>query len=163
MKKIVSLVMVVLLLGVYGLFALGSGESKTDDQGTDSASETKENSNLGSYKVDIVSCRFAKDYEGKKVAIVKYTFTNHSEDPSSFFVAFDDNAYQNGVGLNEAYFLDDSANYSSDNQTKEIKKDASIDVEVAYVLNDSTTPLEIEVKQLFSFDDSTVTKTFEIS
>ena len=70
--------------------------------------------------------------------------------------------YQNGVGLNSAFVLDDSANYSSDNQTKEIKKGASIEVEVAYELNDTTSDIEVEVEELFSFDDTVIKKTFSI-
>lgn len=77
--------------------------------------------------------------------------------------ASNDEVYQNGVGLNGAYFLDDSANYNAENQTKEIKKGASIEVEVAYELNDTTTDIEVEVKELFSFDDTTITKTFSIT
>ena len=65
--------------------------------------------------------------------------------------------------MNESYFLDNSANYSSDNQNKEIKKGATIEVEVAYKLNDNFTPIEVEVKELFSFTDKTLTKTFDIS
>lgn len=67
------------------------------------------------------------------------------------------------MGLNEAYLLADDANYSSDNQTKEIKKGASLDVEVAYELNDTTSDVEVEVKELFSFSDRTITKTFSIA
>ena len=36
------------------------------------------------------------------------------------------------------------------------------DVEVAYELNDTTTDIEVEVKELFSFSDKTITKTFSI-
>ena len=113
--------------------------------------------------MEIKSCRLAKDYEGKKVAIVTYTFTNRSDTAQAFFTAVSDAVYQDGVGLNKAYFLDDSANYSEDNQTKEIKKDASIDVEVAYVLNDSDTDLEVEVKEWISLNDDKITKTFKIA
>ena len=48
---------------------------------------------------------------------------------------------------------DDSANYSADNQNKEIKKGASLEVEVAYVLNDTTRDLEVEISELFSYSD----------
>ena len=104
------------------------------------------------------------DVEGKDCIIVKYVFGNVSgEEPASFMFAFSDYAFQNGVGLNEAYILDDSANYSSDNQSKEIKKGATLEVEVAYELNDTTSPVEIEVEELFSFDEKTITKTFTIA
>ena len=163
MKK-VSLLLTVLLVIAFAVFALGSGESEVKDQGEGKAGTqaTVENG-IGKYSVQIDSCRIAKDYSGKPVAIVKYIFTNVSDEkPAAFYVAFDDSVFQNGVGLNESYMLDDSANYSSDNQTKEIKAGASLEVEVAYELNDETTDIEVEVSELFSFDDTVITKTFSI-
>ena len=44
-----------------------------------------------------------------------------------------------------------------------IKAGVSLDVEVAYELNDTTTDIEVEVKELISFDDDLVTKTFSIA
>lgn len=159
MKRINALLMA-LLIAVFAAFALGSGEGTSKDQGK----ETAGNDEIGKYSVVIDSCRLAKDYTGEDVVIVKYVFTNVAdEDSASFFLTFDDTVYQNGVGLNEAYVMDESANYSADNQTKEIKKGASIDVEVAYVLNDTTTDIDVELKELFSFEDTTITKTFSIA
>ena len=167
MKKFLSMLLVVLLVASFAFFALASGESETDDQGTASAEKgeaenKEEESNLDNYKVDILSCRLAKDYEGSPVVIVKYKFTNNDDDPASFDIAFIDSAYQDGVELNKAYFLDDSAEYDSDNQMKKIKTGASLEVESAYKLNDSETDVEVEVKRFISFDDSVVTKTFTI-
>ncbi|MBQ7416151.1 MAG: DUF5067 domain-containing protein [Oscillospiraceae bacterium] len=159
MKKINALLMA-LLIAAFAVFALGSGESTNKDQGKDSAKGDE----IGKYSVVIDSCRLAKDYEGNAVVIVKYVFKNvGDDDAAAFYVTFDDTVYQDGVGLNEAYILDESANYSADNQRKEIKKGASIEVEVAYELNDTTTDIEVEVKELFSFDDTTITKTFSIA
>lgn len=161
MKKI-STLLSILLVAMFALFALGSGDSETVDQGTGSADASVESdSTLGLYEVEIQSCRKAKDFEGKDVAIIKYLFTNNSENPTAFYIAFEDAVYQNDIGLNEAFVLSDSANYSSDNQTKEIKKGASIEVEVAYELNEKDADLVVEVKELFSFDDKTITKTFK--
>lgn len=128
------------------------------------AKEEKTNANLGDYNVEILGCRLATDYAGNDIIIVKYNFTNvKNEDPANFSFSIEDNVYQDGVGLNECYFADDSANYNSDNALKEIKKGASIEVEVAYELNDSTTDLEVEVKEFFSlFDDTIITKTFSL-
>lgn len=156
------------LVLIFAIFAVGSGDSGNDskgDQGKDSVSTTEDdNTSIGDYSVEITSCRLAKSYDGKDVVIVKYKYTNVADDnATAFYIAFDDTAYQNGVGLNEAYLLADDANYSSDNQTKEIKKGASLDVEVAYELNDTTSDVEVEVKELFSFSDRTITKTFSIA
>ena len=166
MKKGLSFLAAVLMVCAFGAFALGSGESdtKNDNQGSDKASsQTVADTNLGDYQLEIKSCRLAKDYQGKKVVIVKYGFTNNGDKATSFMVAFEDAAYQNGVGLNEAYMLDDSAKYSMDNQRKEIKTGASLDVEVAYTLNDDKSDVEVEVKKLFSLDECSVSKTFSIA
>lgn len=162
MKKGLLFTLVLILL--FGMFALGSGESTSTDQGTGAADTNAADTNIGAYKVEIQSCRLAKDYEGKSVVIVKYLFTNvSSEDAAAFFTSFTAEVYQNGVGLNEAYVLEDSANYSADNQTKAIKKGASLEVEVAYELNDTTSDIEVEVKEWLSFSDTTITKTFSIN
>lgn len=162
MKKFKPLFLVAAVVVAFSIFALASGSSETDNQGKSAVEEKEETGNLGEYKVEIDSCRLAKDYEGKDVVIVKYIFTNNNDDATSFWTAFDDNVFQDGVGLNEAFMLDESANYSTDNQSKEIKKGATVEVEVAYELNDTTTDIEVEVEELFSLDDDIVTKTFSI-
>lgn len=170
MKK-TSIIVTILLLAVFFLFAAGSGEDTTDAGSNDvqqqkdtvATTEPAPEGALGNYAVVIDSCRLAESYDGKPVVIVKYIFTNVSGDnPTAFYIAFEDDVYQNGVGLNEAYVLDDSANYSSDNQTKEIKAGATIEVEVAYELNDTTSDIEIEVSELISWNDDKVTKTFAL-
>lgn len=165
MRKFLCILLAVLLIGVYCMCAIASGESESEseNQGEGSVEKNEDNSNLGNYSVEIKNCRLAKSFDDKPVVIVTYGFTNNDDDSAAFYVAFDDAAYQNGVGLNKAYILDDSANYSADNQTKEIKKGATLDVEVAYELNDTTTDVEIEVKELFSFSEKLITKTFKIA
>lgn len=173
MKKIVSMLLAVLLIVSFGLFALGSGDEKeTADQGKDNAqkdsaqvdTDTASDDRLGDYSVVIESCRLAKDYAGNDVAIVKYIFGNVAdEDAASFSWTIDDTVFQNGVSLEAAYVLADDANYSSDNQTKEIKTGVSLEVEVAYKLNDTTSDLEVEVSELISLDDKVIKKTFVIA
>ena len=159
MKKL-NLLLVALLIAAFAVFALGSGESTPKDQGGD----TVANDQLGDYSLKIDSCRTAKDLEGNPIVIVKYIFENVNDDDAvSFSAAFDDEFYQNGVGLNESWFVDESANYDMENRNKEIKKGATIEVEIAYELNDTTTDIEVEVSELFSFDDTTITKTFSLS
>ena len=161
MKKIKNLAIVLLIIGMFMMFAVASGDETTSDQGS---ANVADDTAIGDYSVEIAGCRLAKDYEGKPVVIIKYVFQNvNGDEPASFMFAFDDYASKNGVGLNEAYVLSDSAKYDESNQTKEIKKGASLDVEVAYELNDKTTDVEVEVKELFSFDEKSITKTFKIA
>ena len=145
-----------------------NGNSNSDsttgnNQNSGNATQDSNKPNLDIYNIEILSCRLAEDYSGKPIVIVKYGFTNNDDDAIAFYLAVTDNVYQNGIGLNECYITDKSANYSSDNQTKEIKKGATIEVEVAYVLNDTTTPIEVEVSRFISLSDKKVTKTFTIN
>ena len=140
-----------------------NGTNNDDSGSSDNDSNNDSQSNLGNYHVVIDSYRLAEDYQGNPIIIVKYKFTNNSSDAASFFGTLSDTVYQNGVGLNKCYLTDDSANYSSDNQTKEIKTGVTLDVEVAYELNDETTPIEVEVSRYISFNNKMVTKTFTIS
>lgn len=170
MKK-AKILLSLLLVFVYAFLAMGSSETSesgqsSGNQGNGEAEVTEQASDtsIGDYSIVIDSCRLATDWEGKPVVIVKYIFTNVADDnAASFYSTFDETVYQNGVGLNETLMVDDNAGYSMDNQTKEIKKGASLDVEVAYDLNDTTTDIEVEVEELFSFDDTTITKTFSIA
>ena len=166
LKKLLCCIAVGAILIVFGLCAVASTEDPGDEENNPSESGVvevnKNTNNLGNYNVEIKSCRIAEDYEGKPIAIVTYSFTNNDDDAASFIFTFEYKAYQNGIGLNECYFADDSANYSSDNQLKEIKKGATLDVEVAYVLNDTVTNIEIEVSELISWDDDVVTKIFKL-
>ena len=158
MKKL-NLLLVALLIVAFAAFALGSGESTSTDQGSGSVA----NDQIGDYSLEIDSCRIAKGLEGQPVVIVKYIFSNVNDDDAvSYSGAFNDAVYQNGVGLNEAWFVDDSAEYNMDNQNKEIKKGATLEVEVACELNDTSTDIEVEVSELFSFDDTTITKTLSL-
>lgn len=165
MKKIIGIIAIIVLILVIGAVAC-SNDSEVSDQGKGQVSGNNSTSSatLGDYEVVIDSCRIATDYEGKDVVIVKYIFTNKSnDDASAFYTSVQPTVFQNGVGLNEAYFLNDNANYSSDNQTKEIKKGASLEVEVAYTLNDKTSDIDVEVKEWISLNDKKIVKTFSLS
>lgn len=142
---------------------LSSTASKNDMSSNETASKNETaDGDLGEYNLNIKSCRLAKDYEGKDIVIVNYGFTNKSDNNASFTFAISDKVFQNGVGLNKCYTVAESAKYSSDNQSKDIKKGASIDVEVAYVLNDSETPIEVECSELISLSNEKITKKFNI-
>ena len=170
MKTIIKLLAVVMMVAILCISFVGCVEdtvSTDNDVKTDSteAVERAENTDnkLGDYSVEIKSARLAEDYEGNPIVIVTYEFTNNEdEDGASFSVAFDDKVFQNGVECKHEYFIDDSANYNSDNQSKDIRVGTTLDVEVAYSLNDTTTPIEVEVSELISFSDKVIKKSFNL-
>lgn len=168
MKKLISWVLVSLLTVAIALFAVGcggdgnvSGNDTSSKVDTVSKPEQKDNV-LGDFAVDIKSARMAEDYEGKPVIIITYGFTNNGDEEAAMYTSLTDKVYQDGVECEQAFVLDDSANYNSDNQTKSIKKGVSLDVDIAYKLNNTESPVEVEVTEWISFSDKKITKTFEI-
>lgn len=158
------LLIVIAVIVIIAAVASGGKGSDTGNQpsGSNSGAVVNDsgNSNLGKYKVEIKGCRLSKDYDGKPVAIVTYSYTNNDSEAHSFSWTFEDHAYQNGVEAEPTYFPSDDDYQKNNNQSKEIKSGVTIDVMVAYKLNDTTTPVEVEVGQLISFDDTKITKTF---
>jgi len=152
----------ILTIAMCLIIAICALTSCVEDGTPDNDSDASAKSNLGDYNIKIASCRFSEDFEGEPVVIVKYTFTNNSEENASFLWSVDANAFQDGIELEESYFLDDSANFSSDNQDKEIKPGAKINVEVAYLLLNTENEIEIEVSEYLSFSDKKITKSFPV-
>ena len=166
MKKSISAILSILLVFVFVLFAVGSSSSddggSTEQQSAGEVQSVENENNIGDYTVEIKDARFTETYDGKPAIVVTYGFTNNSDNPAAFYIAFETDAYQNDIGLNEAYVLKDGDPYSEDNQSKEIKTGASLDVEVAYELNDTESDVVIEVEEFMGWSDDKVTKTFTI-
>lgn len=159
------LIIVIVLIIILGAGSGDEGSSSTsNDAGQNNVVQTNPSTDgkLGSYSVDIKNARLTKDYEGKPVVVITYGFTNNASEPAAFWLTIEDRVYQNGVGLEKAYVLANGDPYDEANQNKEIKSGVSIDVDVAYVLNDSTTDIDVEVKEYMSFSDDTVTKSFSL-
>lgn len=158
------LLIIIAIIIVIAAVASGGEGSDSDNQSSGSNSgavvNNSDGSNLGRYKVEIKSCRLSKNYDGNPVAVVTYSYTNNDSEPHSFLATFEDHAYQNGVEAEQAIFPSDDDYEKNNNQSKEIKSGVTIDVMVAYKLNDTTSPVEVEVGQFFSFDDTKITKTF---
>ena len=186
MKNVKRILLTLLITLLFTLMAVASNSSDSDSKESSSASSSSESSaeteaasesktnedtaaqaegtgKLGNYEIEIKSFRLAEDYEGEPIIIVTYGFTNQGDRAANFMFAVDDNAFQNGVGLNECLFVDDSAHYSSDNQTKDLRTGASLDIEVAYELNDEESDVEIEVTELISLNKNSITKVFKIT
>ena len=152
---------IIIVAIAYCLFG-GGGEdaaSLSSPEKVEISAETEEL--IDGSKVTIDSCTFGTNYEGKKTVIISYTYTNvENSEATGFYVAFEDKAFQNGIDLNPDYLFENE--YSS-NDTKNIKQGASIRVDKAYILNDETTEVLVEVNGLFSFDGTTISKTFTIA
>ena len=179
MKKILAIIFI-LLMSV-SLFACGGTSTAPPSKEPPSASASVEPSVapsvepstdmsnqvgsgvIGDYAVTIIDFAMAKDYEDRPTIIVNYEWTNNGEKATSFMIAVNSKAFQSGVECETAIILGDS--FSSDAMMKDIKPGVTFKVQCAYVLNDDSSPVEIELKELFSFASSPpmITKTFEIA
>lgn len=172
MKKTFSILLVFALLLSFAIFALGSSDEDTTSSNNNTEPEKNEtvatvppvvDNMLGEYRVTIDSCRLATNYSGEDIVIVKYLFENvKDEDNSSFMWSVNDEVYQNGVSLKTAYAVSDDYNYDSSNKSKDIKIGVTLEVEVAYILNDNVSPIEVEASEYLGFNDKKITKTFDL-
>lgn len=136
--------------------------SGNNDSENDSASEKTGSGALGDYTVSVVDYALTQDYEGKPAVVITYNWTNNSDDTTSFAVALNSKVFQNDIQCDIAVVMDSNV-YSADNYMKNIRPGASLDVQLAYVLQDSTNPIEVEVSELISFSDDKIIKTFDIA
>ena len=146
MKKILTLALLLAMLATTLCSCIG---------------DETEGANLGDYNVDIESIRVDADDEGTPIAIVKYKFTNHSDSAECFYMAVDTYAYQNGIELLRC-FTAEAAGYSEEDHERNVKPGYSIEVEVAYELDDPSADVEIEVVKSFSIRNRKITKTFTL-
>ena len=110
--------------------------------------------------IELIGFINKKDYYRRWMYIVKYIFTNNSKESTSFSYSVSDTAYQNGIELDEAYFVSGSANYSSENQSVKIQPGITLEVEVAYELTDENSDVFIELSK---YGGRKITKTFTIN
>ena len=126
----------------------------------DQASE--KTSNVGDYAVTIDGARLSEDYEGNPAIIVTYTWTNNGTETESALLALSAKAYQNGVQLDTAMMS--SASGFEPNTLTELKPGATVTVQSAFTLRDSTSQVEVDISEAFAISDSgKVSKAFDIT
>ncbi|MGN0521124.1 MAG: DUF5067 domain-containing protein [Eubacterium sp.] len=160
---IVAVIAVVIILIIAIAGGSGSGDdADTGNSGSSSVSaqgEEKSDGTIGDYGCVVKGASLCKDWTDKDAVLVTYEFTNNSDSAISFDVALDARAYQDGVGL-ETAILD---NEETDWLDVDIKPGVTKEVKKAYVLRDTSTPVEIEVSELISFSDEKLVTTVEIA
>lgn len=101
------------------------------------------------YAVTIDGSTVTTDYEGNPAMIIDFSFTNNSDEATSFAVACSQKAFQNGVQLETAIVMDDLGN----GYMAEIKPGATTQARLAFSLADES-DVTVEVSELFSLDDT---------
>ena len=70
-----------------------------------------------------------------------------------------DELYQNGVGLETAIFIDDT---ETDGFDVKIQPGVTKEVRKGYILQDTSTSIEVEISELFSLTDDKIVTTVEL-
>lgn len=114
---------------------------------------------IGDYGCVVKEAKLCTDYDGKDAVLITYEFTNNSSEAASFDIALYDTVYQDGIGLETAFLADEE----TDSFDVQIKPGATKDVKKAYLLRDTTTDLEVEISESFSFTDDKLVSTVKIA
>lgn len=173
MKKILSLLVVLGLTFSFAACGDDAADTKDAEQpapATEQAEHaaqpesTDDGSALGDYTVVLSEAAQATDMEDGNAILVAYDFTNNGTDAISPAVAVYVQAFQDGVELQDAYFMDyPSADWEtwSNNEMLDIQSGASVKTAAGFKLT-STSPVEVQVTELISFSDKKITKTYEV-
>lgn len=153
------------LLIAFTLFGCSGGESAdsgaSSNATTENAKEANNVFNIGDYTAEFTKAEIGEDAGGEPALLVHYKFTNNSKDSQSFIWAFTNKAFQNGVQLDTATVWKSEGSFDtvSDSTFSDIQPGISLDVCETYVLQDTTTPVTVEVTGLLSDKK----KSFEIN
>lgn len=125
--------------------------SSTEELSQDTVSDSE-------FAFEIVSTSLSKDYNNADVLVVEYNYTNNSDKATSFTFACQDKVFQNGIECDSTVIGCDEV----DTQTElnDIQPGTTYTLKVGYHLQDTTTPVQIQVTDLFgteTFIDETIT------
>lgn len=110
--------------------------------------------NLGDYTVEIKSATVTQDYDGNPAVIITYSWTNNSSETTSPMLSISTAVFQDGIGMDSAFIYDDPA-YDGDMYTTDVRPGTTVDVQEAFELSNTTSPIEVEITEAFSWDEPT--------
>lgn len=124
-------------------------ETEAEDITEAAAEETE-------FQVELLGTSVSQDYEGKPVLVVEYNFTNNSDEAQSFIFACQDKAFQNGIECDDTVIGCDDID--SQQQMNEIQQGTTYALKIGYHLQDTTSPVDIEVTSLDFINEDTLLK-----
>ncbi len=166
---VLGIVSIVVVLATQAAFSAALDEALDEvNSGTTSSATTGESgssaaasaeSQAAKYAVTIDNCTVTTDYQDNPAIVVDYTFTNNSDEATSFMVATIDKAFQNGVELDTGMVM----NINNEAAMKDIKPGASVQVQQAFKLADQS-DVTVEVEELLSMNDTLLAeRTFTVA
>ena len=138
----------------------GNGQGSQEQQAQQA--QQAEPAEAAPYQVTIDSAQVVKTYDGGDAVCITFTFTNNSDEAEAFGTATRVTVYQDGVEQEIAVPAEIPANYG--NSMSKVKAGSSITVDGVYELANTTSPVEVEVAELFNLDGTVLAeKTFDLS
>lgn len=147
------------LLALGSMSSVSDESSKADDSSSSSIiEESEKEESSGEDIISIASWEISEDYAGKDVVVIEYAWTNNDDEPAEFAFSINDNVYQNGVELEDAFGC---KKVDSDASLKKVQSGKTYNVKKAYVLEDMS---EINVVATTSFwNDEILNENIDIS
>lgn len=116
---------------------------------------------LGGYEVSIGDAVLA-DGENSKVLVVEFEFKNNTSQPTKFSSVISANAFQGTSDLAPAVTFS-AEGYEVLTVAQDVKYDETIKVQKAYIVNDPSVPVTVEVMKHINYGGSQVlSKTFNL-
>lgn len=179
-KKKIILIVFAVLLAIIVIAAVSGGDddeksNNASSSNTSSSVQADEESNssegvkaqekeskkgeIGNYVCTIKKVEKCKNYDGKPAVKITYAFTNNASEPESFDMALSDNVYQDGIGLEDAFFTGEDEDMGFD---VKIKPGVTKEVRKTYLLKNETSDLEVEISEFISLSNDKLTETVKL-
>ena len=118
-------------------------------------SEVERKVTESSYELTIDNVLKSDDGEGNDIIIIDMTFTNNSDEATSFGYAIDLEIFQNGTALKGGYLPYKHPSYDEEiegNAYLDIKSGVSTQLRKVYTLNDANASIEVKATETMSYD-----------
>lgn len=117
---------------------------------------------IGAIQISIEGYALTKDYQGNDAIVIYYEYTNKGENPVSFLTTISRVASQNGEELSAATLIDPDVTYDIQSSMQQVEKGQTIPVQTAFILKDTTSPVNIELQGFGEAANQKVEKVFTL-
>lgn len=138
---LIPLFLVVLIL--LGFAACGKDKAKNGTKDSNLLS-------LGEYELLYKDAKIMEDSDGDDALVLSVDFVNNSKDITSYVWSIFHTAVQNGTELDDAVVFVDNDSYDliSDSQLTEVKPATTLEIQLAFVLVDAVSEVEVNFEEL---------------
>lgn len=117
---------------------------------------------LGDYHVEIKDAFLLDDYQGNPAVVVTYVWTNNSQETTNAMTQLVEQTFQNGVELAMAT-ITSSRQYEAGTSLRDVRPGAQSEVQCAFRLSNTTSPIEFEVSEFLSQSNTVVYASFDLT